>query len=374
MILLTAIVLTMLFGQDRCGTAKDMVVRVRERLAGNLSAAENETLLQLLKQATQICIGHGDAWYYRSIIERKQGKTQLADMSLSKAKMFGSEGAAQRVDPSASAPPAAANPLAPVRKKYALLVGIAAFRDSRVPPLRFTAKDAEDMSALLTSPDYGRFQESNVHVLTNDRATTVNIKSELNWLARSAAPDDLVLIYLSSHGSPREMDTAGVNYVVTYDTDLSSPDSLYATSLPMIDLGDAVRTRIRAGRVIVFLDTCYSGAAVPGSRDLRLEAGFGVSPESLESLKQGAGRVIITASSAREKSWEHDSFKNGIFTYFLLDAMKARSGLAPIEEIFESMKHKVTATVQREKNASQVPTIHVSDTGSRIIIGVPEAH
>lgn len=364
--------LTALWGQDRCGTAKDMVVRVRERIDANLRPAEHESLLQLLKQATQICVGQGDAWYYRSLIERQQGKTQIADLSLERARTFGSEDAAMRLDPFAGTEATAEPALSAVRRKYALVVGIGAFRDARIPALRFTAKDAEDMSALLRDPKVGRFDAGRVRLLTNERATMVNIKTELNWLARSAGPDDLVVIYLSSHGSPREMDTSGVNYVVMHDTDLSNQDSLYATSLPMIDLSDAVRTRIRARRVVVFLDTCYSGGGRPGARDLRLEMGVGVSAEALRRIRQGVGRVVITASSADEKSWEQDTLRNGIFTWFLMDALRKSGGLTPIDEMFPSVRQKVSESVRKEKGAAQTPTMHRSDSGAGIVIGVPE--
>jgi uncharacterized caspase-like protein len=230
------------------------------------------------------------------------------------------------------------------------------------------------MARLLTDPQVGRFPAANVHLLTDQKATTVAIKSELNWLARNAGPEDLVVVYLSSHGSPREMDTAGISYVITHDTDLASQDSLYATSLPMIDVADAVRTRVRAQRAVVFLDTCYSGAAVPGARDLIYEKeGLGVSRDMVNRIRQGTGRVIITSSSAREKSWEDDQLANGIFTHFLMAGLRQREGLAPVEEVFTYLKDRVAQSVRAQKGASQAPTMTRSDQGSAIVIGAPPA-
>ena len=42
------------------------------------------------------------------------------------------------------------------------------------------------------------------------------------WLPHAAGPDDLVVIYVSSHGSPALADVAGVNYLVAYNTDKDS--------------------------------------------------------------------------------------------------------------------------------------------------------
>lgn len=365
--------------QERCGVAKDMVVRVREMLAQGGTDLENS--LQLLKQATQICYGQGDAWYYRSLFERKLGHTQAADMALGNARLFGSEALSLGIDPFAreaapSAAPPAAGTVGEVRSKWALLVGISAFRDQRIPKLRYTAKDATDMAAELTGPD-GRFQADHVRLITDKDATTVNIKTGLNWLARSAAPDDLAVVYVSSHGSPREMDTAGVSYVVTYDSDITSPDTLYATSLPMVDLAEAVQTRIRARRTVVFLDTCFSGAAIAGGqmsggKDLKVESeGMGVSGDMVSRFRQGTGRVIVTSSSAREKSWEGDTFANGVFTHFLLEALQLKDGLLPVEDVFQYVHDHVVDTVRKRNGVSQVPTLARSDSGTSIIIGAP---
>ena len=80
-------------------------------------------------------------------------------------------------------------------------------------------------------------------------------------------PNDLVVIYVATHGTPRTTDTAGgANYLVTYDTEVYNggnldEDALYATAYPMVELADAVSTRMKALRTAVFLDTCYSGGA-----------------------------------------------------------------------------------------------------------------
>jgi len=79
---------------------------------------------------------------------------------------------------------------------------------------------------------------------------------------------------VATHGSPRSLDTAGgANYIVTYDTEIKSldtpdQDALYATALPMVELANAVATRMKALRTAVILDTCYSGGAVTNASKL----------------------------------------------------------------------------------------------------------
>ena len=58
------------------------------------------------------------------------------------------------------------------------------------------------------------------------------------------------------------MDPNGVSYVVLHDTNLDDEATLYATSLQMIDLVQQINREIKAQRVILILDTCFSGDAL----------------------------------------------------------------------------------------------------------------
>ena len=103
----------------------------------------------------------------------------------------------------------------------------------------------------MLDPKIGNFQADHVHTLLDDQATTVNIKMQLNWLARSAGPNDVVVVYVATHGSARDLDTVGVSYIVTHDTEIGpkiDPDSLYATALPMVDIANAIAASRRSAR------------------------------------------------------------------------------------------------------------------------------
>ncbi|MBS2004865.1 MAG: caspase family protein, partial [Cyanobacteria bacterium SZAS LIN-5] len=115
----------------------------------------------------------------------------------------------------------------PVADKWALIVGVSKFKNEKLN-LRWAAKDAQDFYQYLISK--GQFAPDHVKLLTDEQATEKEIVSELGgkWLPHVAAPDDLVVIFISSHGSPAYMDTAGVNYILAHDSD---PDDLYTTAL-----------------------------------------------------------------------------------------------------------------------------------------------
>lgn len=343
------------------------------------TTAETEDGLQLLKHANEQCAGLGDAWYYRSLFERRLQQSQKADYSLGKAKMFGSEAMDDGLDPFALATGALPATPGAVADKWALVIGISKFQDPHVPRLNYPSKDAQDFASVLTDPAIGRFTPEHVHLVTDGDATTRKIKMELNWLARNAKPDDLVVVFLASHGSPRSRDIAGVNYIITSDTEAGdpekNPDTLFATALPMVDLSDIVRSRIRARRTAILLDTCHSGAAVGSGGQ---GSGFGdssASPQALDRIRQGVGRVIITSSTEKERSWESQKLHNGYFTYYLIDALKQTNGLAPVDRVYAYVRDNVSQRVAAEVHASQTPVFSRSDHGAdEIVLGAIQAH
>lgn len=373
--------------QERCDSAFDRVVQAREQARPDLDTAEAKRIHILLKSATGACSGSGDAWYYRYLYARRVGDQVDANYALGNARTFRAEGLRRQDDPFAAPVAAAETPLPSfVREKWALVVGIGNFQYAGVNPLKYTAKDAKDFHALLADPKYGRFKPANVILLTDQEATTTRIKSEIEHLSEVAKPDDLVVIYLSTHGSPRDVSTADVNYIVTYDT---KPDRLYTTSLPMVDLMDNAGKLIQARRVVVFLDTCFSGAAtlsgvfanaaagvapsaaMGGLGDGAKALGFvsGVSDKMLSRGGSGS-RIIITASSTNEKSWESHQLRNGIFTHFLIRTLQQNNGLTPINELFRNLRDQVTQRARAEKKASQVPMMAPAQTKADIRIGI----
>lgn len=384
-----------------CGAAKDLVVRALERVRPDSPPSEFTDALELLKHATSSCSGLGDAWYYRSLVERRLGHAAPADYALKKADLVGSDALTEKLDPfivitePAVAAPAAPEPrstgspsvpqpapaplplqphaLTAVREKWALVIGIGQFSDPKIPQLRYTTQDAMSFAALLEDSGYGRFKTENVHLITDAQATTRNIKAELNWLARVSQPDDLVVIYLATHGSSRSMDTAGVNYLITHDTEITDADSLYATALPMVEVSNAVVSRVRARRTAIFLDTCYSGAAVAEGRPV-LAAGIAtsaVSSETLDRLRQGQGRVVLAASKVNQKSWESQALGHGYFTYYLLQALKQDQGLVSLKKVYAYVREQVSQHVLADWRAEQTPVISESADTLDFVLGVP---
>jgi hypothetical protein len=363
--------------QGRCGAGVDLVVQALEKMRADSTNDELLDADQLLKRAAELCGELGDAWYYRSLVERKLGHAPQADFAMTRALKFPSDASAQQLNPFVLATPvltassravngpAAAGPGAnsgPPGQRWALVIGIGSFADPHIQPLRYTASDAQSFQDALLDPKIGNFPSDHVHSLLDDQATTVNIKMQLNWLARSAGPDDIVVVYVATHGSSRDLDTVGVNYVITHDTLIGAnidPDSLYATALPMVDIANAIATRVKAGRAAIFLDTCYSGNAAV--QDSKLMApgikNSAPSQKMLDHIKQGSGRMVFAASGTDQESLESDSLRHGFFTYYLVQALHQEGGSTPLSKIFDYTQQHVSQTVATEYKMQQNPVM-----------------
>jgi uncharacterized caspase-like protein len=385
----------------RCGAGKDLVVQALERMSPQGGRAAFEDALQLLKHAVSECGELGDAWYYRSLVEQRLGHDALAKYAMDKARFAGSEALQQALNPLVLATPSgrglspegsetrtpdtpAVTP-GPVQQKWALVIGIGRFNDRNIPRLNYTTADANAIAAQLKDPDIGRFPPANVHVLTDEQATTKNIKEELNQIARHAQSNDLVLIYVATHGTPRTLDTAGgANYLVTYDTEVYTggnfdEDAMFATAYPMVELANAVATRMKALRTAVILDTCYSGGSMKNVSSQMNSGTASAGPantapsqQMLSRMSEGTGRIVLSASQVNEESLESDELRHGYFTYFLLQALRNDKGMAPLSQVYAEVAQQVSKRVSAV-GLHQHPVISRSSADADFALRVADA-
>lgn len=268
----------------------------------------------------------------------------------------------------------------PVRNRYAMVVGVGRFKYG-INPLAYAMNDATSFRQFLVDPNRGRFPPGNVLTLVNEAATRQALLDGLAWLTSVAGQDDLVVVYISSHGSPP--DKRGAVNVVTYDSEIKPRERIWHTSLTEEALRDFV-SNLKAERLVMVLDTCYSNGAYravpgflpPGGKSLGAsdEEGYGISSESgkrvfgakdlvldaspasaqSKTLRIGDtdnawGKVLIGASGAGERSWESDQLRSSIFTWYFLDGLKRNGG--SVQTAFYQAKPLVYQRVRSEKGA-----------------------
>lgn len=250
----------------------------------------------------------------------------------------------------------------PIGDKWAVVIGVGKFADSKIPQLKYAAKDAKDFYDYLVDPAQGKFQKDHVKLLINEDASKINIMDMLgdSFLPHAAQPNDLVVIYLSTHGSPAGADIRGVNYVIAYDTQLRK---LFATGIDMKQLLRMIKERVHTSRILLVLDTCYSGAGGESHK------GLSRTNVDSQSLAQGIGSMVITSSAPDQRSWESDQLKNSYFTRYLLESLK-QSGNGNIDQAFNSMKQKVQQNVLKDKGEVQTPVLSGTFFGPKLQLSV----
>lgn len=251
----------------------------------------------------------------------------------------------------------------PVNDKWALVIGISQFAHPEYN-LRYAAKDATDFRNYLIGE--AGFAADHVKLLTNQNATAQNIRRAFGdqWLPRLSARGDLVVVYISTHGTPATRDPGGKNYIVAYDTDRSD---LYATGVAMDELCERIKTAVKSQRVLIVLDTCYSGGATANAKG-------GESPDNFDSndlaRRMGTGRLLVSSSAQNQRSWESKDQPNGVFTRYFINALRLNNNTMNVKEAFDKIKPKVEWEVQRDHNAEQSPQIAGDWEGEDLILSV----
>lgn len=250
---------------------------------------------------------------------------------------------------------------APVGDKWALVIGISKFQDSTLD-LRYPAKDAKDFCNFLI--EKANFAPDHVKLLVDSQATRSRILTEIgdSWLPRLAKPNDLVVIYFSSHGSPSQMDLEGMNYVIAHDT---SRNALFGTGISLQDLSSIIQSRVHSERIVLILDACHSGAAKTKSdgKGLVRQGNFDVG-----QIPMGKGMLIICSSEPNQVSWESKKYENGVFTKRLIDGFSSRGQYTRLNEAFKLLKDSVQKEVLEERGELQQPVMKSVWKGDDLVL------
>jgi len=245
--------------------------------------------------------------------------------------------------------------------RWALVIGISNYQDTRIPSLRYAAFDARLFYDWLISPEGGKYAPARVKLLIDHEATLMNIKAALfKWLKQSIK-EDVVTIYFAGHGSPDSPDSPNNLFLLPYDAQY---DDVAATGFAMWDIGTAIKRFIEAEKVIVIADACHAGG-VGRAFDIARRTGRAIKVNPISSglqnlSKIGDGVCVISASDDRQFSQEgrHWGGGHGVFTYFLLKSLKGKADYnmdrnVTLGELIPYLSEKV----RRATKNAQSPTV-----------------
>jgi uncharacterized caspase-like protein len=250
----------------------------------------------------------------------------------------------------------------------ALVIGVGAYDDERwdVPT---ATRDAAELHALLIDPARGGYDAGKAELLVDARATREEIVRALRRLADRCDEQSIALISLTCHGA---MGDDGLYYLASSDARFTRDGIAAGTGLSVRTLAAALRD-ISAGRVLLIVNACSSGQLLARldreavAPEMPMEPARGAMlPDQAadELLATGAGRAVITASKADQRSYFQPRDTHSYFGQALLDAFggsaaSASGGYIGLYELYEGVYTQVRAVTQRRVREAQEPVLTV---------------
>ena len=255
---------------------------------------------------------------------------------------------------------AVAAPMVTSGERFAVIIGISKYKDTRIPGLRYAAADAKAIYEWAVSPAGGRFAPANVQLIIDEQATNANIKTALfSWL-KKAIKEDMVVIYFAGHGSPESPDDNKNLYLFPYDVDY---DNIATTGFPMWDIETALQRFIKAQKVVIIADACHSGG-IGESYEIARRSNRGIKivsiQDGLEKLANiGDGICVLSAADINQLSQEGEQWDgHGVFTYYLLRGLTGEADYSKDKQVtLGELIPFVSETVRRATKNAQCPTV-----------------
>ena len=267
------------------------------------------------------------------------------------------QGAKAVMLPAEAAPQHPDAPMAPPRRKFALLAGVsdyAAVR-SRLPGwsvgnLPGVRSDLVNMGKALRGMG---FEAGDITTLLDAQATSGGLRQELMKLAAKTQEDDLILIAMSCHGGDKDLCPSGFGLPVLHD--FAGPGDQNALDFWQLQ---SLVANLPARRVVLIVDTCHSGgvakmmpSAVITASGVQTSKGKG-SPEPAamaDAARANAAlatrHIAIMAASRPEELSLEDPPNGGLFTSRLLRGLQSAKGNQSLEQVFvEHVEREVIET------------------------------
>lgn len=247
-------------------------------------------------------------------------------------------------------------------RRRALLVANMEYDDKEFARLAGPKVDIEELAAVLVDPDIGRFEQPDVLVDADEH----EIRRTVVRFCRQSTRDDLLLLFFSGHGFK---DLRNELWLAVKGTRI---EDYYASAVPS-EFITQVMDDSPSRSVILILDCCFGGAVAVGAKG----AGEGVDVQAL----QGAGRVILTASSRTQFAMEMANGEiNGepqasVFTRYLVEGLRTgnadidQDGRITVDELYDWTDRRM-----REDGQRQTPRkVVMSQEGRLLLATVPHS-
>ncbi len=197
---------------------------------------------------------------------------------------------------------------------YCLIIAIENYNQSKhFKNVSYAAKDAKDLKETLLG--LGIYEEDVISLIDKD-ATFMAINTEIKQLSKRATKDDRIILFFAGHGVFVEEK----NCIVPVDAYIAN---LKETCITIDSIMGQLKTSL-SKKNILFLDCCHSGFE-PGKIVRDISTNF-LADELLYNFRDEEYCCGFASCKSDQKSISSNILKNGVWSHFLITALKGDAG------------------------------------------------
>jgi len=228
---------------------------------------------------------------------------------------------------------------------YLISIGIGSYRDQQLSVRKYAASDAELLTNYFQS--LGGLPASNVRLLQDWKALRPDIdEALLDWLPGHMNKEAVVIVYFAGLAT---VSPNGEVFLVPYDGSIATSSRSY----PLKDL-EAALNRLKAKQTLFVFDGMVA------------KLGAGTDGRSKPVLPQwnpsGSSTVHLIATNGVGRVVEDEDHRHGLFTYYLLRALRGesdvnRDGEVTLGEAVAYLNQKVLWASKTQYGQEQRPAV-----------------
>lgn len=232
---------------------------------------------------------------------------------------------------------------------YVLTVAVNKYRDKDLW-LNYCVPDAASIEESFKKQQSGLYQNVCVYSLKDAEVTKEGLEQKFKELSSIVTADDVFVFFVSGHGTAYD---DGDYYFIPVNFRYTNKTDIPLNAISKSDLTKNL-SLIKAGKTLMMLDTCNSGAFFADSN----KRGMG-DKGIFERLSRATGHAILAAASDSQSAMEGYN-GHGVFTYVLLDGLAGNAdsdgdGFVTLTELSSYVENQVPELSYEKWGYEQIP-------------------
>ena len=322
---------------DSRDVAFDICVQNTGGGIGNVSFVLNGKTIRL---SEGVASSKGEQKIFRHTVTLQNGQNKIEAFAMNSAGMIESRRASADVNwqGKTSKP-----------NLYVLTVAVNKYRDKDLW-LNYCVPDAASIEESFKKQQNGLYENVCVYSLKDSEVTKDGLEQKFKELSSIVTADDVFVFFVSGHGTAYD---DGDYYFIPVNFRYTNKTDIPLKAISKSDLTKNL-SLIKAGKTLMMLDTCNSGAFFADSN----KRGMG-DKGIFERLSRATGHAVLAAASDSQSAMEGYN-GHGVFTYVLLDGLAGKAdsnddGFVSLTELSSYVENQVPELSYEKWGYEQVP-------------------